>query len=188
MTLRIRRCKAGPDVPDAESGQPETRDILIVTGTCGVGKSSVCRAWAGRRHGAAIDCDAFRTWIRDSSLRRANGYQEVLLAKHAGLLAEDYLRMGLDVAIDNVWTPRGLDLLQEQLAGKGRVRVLWLNCSRDENRRRDSSRSPSDVMGGRVDELQAELETMRWPEYVIRMDTTALSLEQTVVRVQEFFG
>lgn len=156
------------------------KDILIVTGTCGVGKSAVCWGWAERRRGAAIECDRLRTWIRNPSLRIANGYQESLLARHAASLAEDYLDMGLDVAIDNVWTPDGINYLLDRLGSLGRIRVFWLNCSSEENHRRDEQRSPSDVMAGRVDELQAELERMVWPERVERIDTTGHSREETI--------
>ncbi len=155
-------------------------DILIVTGTCGVGKSTTCRRWAERRQGAAIDCDTFRTWIRNPALRTADGFQEPLLARHAALLAADYLAMGLDVAIDNVWTPAGLDFLRDQLSDRGRLRVFWLTCAADENHARDSRRSPSNVMGGRVDELQAELEGLDWPDYVVRLDTTGQTIDQTL--------
>jgi hypothetical protein len=163
------------------------KDILIVTGTCGVGKSAVCWGWANGRHGAAINCDAFRTWIRNPWLRAADSYQEPLLARHAASLARDYLKMGLDVAIDNVWTPAGLDHLQKQLTGKGRIKVFWLNCSSRENHQRDRQRSPSDVMEGRLDELQGELEGMTWPDYVTRLDTTGQSLEATIQTIEESF-
>jgi hypothetical protein len=163
------------------------KDILIVTGTGGVGKSTICWAWAGRRGGAAINCDFFRTWIRDRSLRMANGYQEELIAKHACALTEDYMELGLDVAIDNVWTPRGVALLTSRLRDKGRINVFWLNCSREENHQRDQHRSPSDVMNGRLDELQQQLEGMEWPDYVQRIDTSGLSLDETLDLIERSF-
>ena len=162
-------------------------DILIVTGTCGVGKSSVCCGWAERRQGASIECDTFRTWIRNHELRQAEGYQEQLLVKHATALAEDYLNMGLDVAIDNVWTPKGLALLHDQLHTKGTIRIFWLNCSSDENHRRDEQRSAPGVMGGRVDELQQELERMNWSEVVVKLDTSGQSLDETLDQIEASF-
>ena len=162
-------------------------DILIVTGTCGVGKSTVCWEWAGRRHGAAIDCDMFRTWIRNPLLRKADGYQMRLLAKHAGALAEDYLAMGLDVAIDNVWTPEGLERLRSRLDGKAWINVFWLNCLPEENHQRDQLRPSCAVMGGRIKELQKELEGMNWPDYVKRVDTTAQSLDETIEKIEKSF-
>jgi hypothetical protein len=162
-------------------------DILIVTGTCGVGKSSICWRWANLRQGAAINCDMFRIWIRNTSLQRADNFQEHLLAKHACALAKDYLAMGLDVAIDNVWTPKGLQFLQSQLSDRARINVFWLNCSPEENHRRDQLRSSPAVMGERVSELQKELEGMNWPDYVRRLDTTGLSVDQTIARIENSF-
>ncbi len=162
-------------------------DILIVTGTCGVGKSTTCWRWADQRLGATIDCDYFRTWIRNPALQVADGFQEPLLARHAILLAEDYLAMGLDVAIDNVWTPDGLEVLRRQLGDKARLRFFWLTCAPAENHQRDDQRSPGDVMGRRVDELQAELEAIAWPDYVIKLDTTGQTVTQTLQTIAASF-
>jgi len=164
------------------------RDILIVTGTCGVGKSTISRRWAGRRLGAIVDCDVFRSWIRNPALIRAEGFQEMLLARHAALLAESYMAMGLDVAIDNVWTPAGLAYLREQLQDKARIRVVWLRAASAENHRRDEERPPSDVQGARVDELQGELDALDWPDSVIRLDTTGQSVEETLDAIEALFG
>lgn len=163
------------------------RDILIVTGTCGVGKSTIARRWAGRRLGAIIDCDVFRSWIRNPALIRAEGFQEMLLARHAALLAGSYMAMGLDVAIDNVWTPAGLAYLQEQLQDRARIRVVWLRAASAENHRRDEERPLSDVQGARVDELQGELDALDWPDSVIRFDTTGQSVEETLCAIERAF-
>jgi len=42
-------------------------------------------------------------------------------------------------------------------------------------------------MKARVDELQAELEAMRWPDYVIKLDTTGQSLRRTLRVIEERF-
>jgi len=163
-------------------------DILIITGTCGVGKSTICTRWAERRLGAAIECDAIRNWIRNPALITADGFQERLLARHAALLAESYMALGLDVAIDNVWTPEGLDDLNHALGDRARVRAIWLTAAPAENHHRDHLRPPGDVMGARVDELQAELDALDWPAYVIRLDTTGQTVEQTLDAVDRTFG
>ncbi|MCU0522402.1 MAG: GNAT family N-acetyltransferase, partial [Anaerolineae bacterium] len=100
---------------------------------------------------------------------------------------EDYMAMDLDVAIDNVWTPAGLAYLQEQLQDKARIRVVWLTAAPDENHRRDALRPPSDVQGARVDELQAELDALEWPEAVLRLDTTGQTVEQTLDAIERAF-
>jgi len=49
-------------------------DLLIVTGTCGVGKTTLSESWAKRRRGASIHCDSFREWIWEKDLRRIDKY------------------------------------------------------------------------------------------------------------------
>lgn len=163
------------------------RDILILTGTCGVGKSTISWQWAERRLGATIDCDVFRTWIRNPALMNSDGFQEMLLARQAVHLAEDYMALGLDVAINNVWTPPGLTFLRGQLGERARLRMVWLTCAPAENHDRDKSRAPSDMMGKRVDELQAELDALDWPADVVRLDTTGQTVNETVVAIERLF-
>jgi GNAT superfamily N-acetyltransferase/adenylylsulfate kinase-like enzyme len=162
-------------------------DILILTGTCGVGKSTISWQWAQRRLGATIDCDIFRTWIRSPVLITADGFQEMLLARQAARLAEEYMALGLDVAINNAWMPEGLAYLRQQLADRARVRMVWLVCDAAENHERDQRRSPSDVMGGRLDELQAELDAFDWPADVVRLDTTGQTVDQTIATIEGYF-
>jgi predicted kinase len=161
--------------------------ILILTGSCGVGKSTLARRWAARRLGAAIDCDTLRNWIMDPALHTADGYQESLLARQSVCLAQAYMALGLDVAIDNVWTPAGLAYLRDQLGAQARLRMVWLTCASAENHERDLQRPPSDVMGDRVDELQAELDALEWPAGLIRLDTTGQTADETLAEIEALF-
>ncbi|MBN1248481.1 MAG: GNAT family N-acetyltransferase [Anaerolineae bacterium] len=170
------------------NAKPGLPDILIVTGTCGVGKSTISWEWSERRLGATIDCDTFRTWIRNPALITSDGFQEMLLARQSVHLARDYMALGMDVAINNVWTPTGLAYLREHLAGEARLRMIWLICTPKENRARDQQRCPSEVMGGRVDELQAELDALDWPDGVIRLDTTGQTVDETIAAIEDLFG
>ena len=70
---------------------------------------------------------------------------------------------------------------------RGRIRIVWLTCAPDENHKRDQGRSPSDVMGGRADELQAELDQIVWPECVIKLDTTGQTVEETIDTIEGRF-
>jgi hypothetical protein len=160
--------------------------VLIVTGTCGVGKSSVSRLWAGRRKGAVIHCDQMREWL-PCDLRRADRYQEALLVRLALKTAGEFMGMGLDVAIDNVWTPVGMALIHETLAPTTNLRAVYLRCDLTENARRDKLRSSSDVMGGRVAELDAELQTMAWPSCVVKLNSTSQTAEETAAAVEALF-
>ncbi len=90
-------------------------------------------------------------------------------------------------AIDNVWTPRGLEMLLARLGDKAGIRVFWLQCRPEDNRRRDHLRPPYDVMGNRVDQLRQELETMVWPSHVRVLDTTNHTIEQTIQTIDDSF-
>ena len=155
--------------------------LLLITGTCGVGKSTTAAAWAAARRGAAISGDEIRLWIRHKETRYANEYQQDAVARIAAAAAEAFIELGLDVAADFVWKPQTLRYLAERLRGKADVRMVWLRCERTENRRRDAERSADVVMGDRVDELLSELTAITdWPAELRRLDTTNLSLEEVL--------
>ncbi|MCF6284091.1 MAG: hypothetical protein L3K26_02735 [Candidatus Hydrogenedentes bacterium] len=83
---------------------------------------------------------------------------------------------------------RNIRMLQKTCFGsKSRLKMFWLHCSSEENHRRDKRRPSSAVMGGRVDELQAELEEMTWSDFLTKIDTTSYSLDQTVTVIEESF-
>jgi len=159
-------------------------NLLVITGTCGVGKSSVSRLWATRRCGAAISGDAIRYWIRDQNLRAARNFQDQLVVRTAVTAAQELLAQNLDVALDNVWFPPAMQLLKQALSPAAVMRFVWLQCGETENHRRDQLRSTGDVMGQRVDELRRELESQIWPDYVHMLDTSSFSCEETVQRVE----
>lgn len=157
------------------------RTVLLLTGTCGVGKTTTARAWATSRGGAHVNCDEIRNWIRSKPVRRDRGYQRDAVARIAATSAEEFLALGLDVALDFVWFPPTLRYLAERLSPVARVRMAWLRCEPAENRRRDAERPANVVMGARVDELLRELdEQTGWPEQLLRIDSTGRSVDQIV--------
>lgn len=158
---------------------------LIVTGTCGVGKTTTARAWAEARRGAHIAGDDIRWWIRDKAMRHAKEHQQDAIARIACTAAGEFLKLGLDVALDSVWTPGTLRLFQEQLSLLGEVKMVWLMCGADENRERDDGRDPRIRMGDRVDSLLRELLTHRdWPSELRRIDTSDLSVEESLALIE----
>jgi predicted kinase len=161
------------------------REILVLTGTCGVGKTTIARAWADKRAGAVVHADRIREWIRNAELRKASGYQEEVLARVSVTAAREFLALGLDVALDNVWTPSGIRILREEFREAGNLRFVRIRCEPSENHRRDQGRSRSDIMGQRVDELERELAAMNWPTYVTRIDTTGKSVAETVQMIEQ---
>jgi predicted kinase len=158
--------------------------VLLLTGTCGVGKTTTARAWAARRGGASVGGDEVRGWMRDLPVRRANDYQQALVARVCATAAEEFLTLGLDVALDFVWKPPTLRYLRDRLAPRADVRMVYLDCARAENRRRDAERPANVVMGPRCDELRAELDALAdWPAEMRRIDTTAMPLDAVLAEL-----
>lgn len=158
--------------------------VLLLTGTCGVGKSTIAAAWANARGGAHISGDEIRNWIRDGKARRANDYQQEAVAQIVAIAAEAFLGLGLDVALDFVWTPPTLRYLTCRLKPIANVHMVWLRCDAKENRRRDAGRPASVVMGDRVDTLRKELLAFDdWPEELRRIDSSGLSVDDVLVQI-----
>lgn len=155
--------------------------VLLVTGTCGVGKTTTSREWSTRRGGAHVRGDDIRVWIRSKELRRARDYQHEAVARIAATAAEEFIAQGMDVALDFVWLPSTLRYLSNRLSKVAKVRMVWLRCERAENRVRDAQRPPGDVMGERVHELQAELDAISdWPGELLRIDSSGKSVHHVV--------
>ncbi len=158
--------------------------VLLFTGTCGVGKTTTSREWSTRRDGAHVRGDDIRIWIRSKPLRRAREYQQEAVARIAGAAAEEFIGQGMDVALDFVWLPSTLRYLSKRLSPMATVKMAWLRCESAENRRRDAQRGPGDVMGERVDELQAQLDAITdWPVELMRIDSTGLGVDDVIARI-----
>ena len=163
--------------------------VLVITGTCGVGKTTTARAWAEARRGAHITGDDIRWWIRDKATRRENAHQQEAIARIACAGAIEFLKLGLDVVLDSVWTPTALRQFREALSAVGEVRMIWLMCDPSENHLRDDGRNPSIRMGDRVDTLLEELLAQAgWPAELRRIDTTGLSLEASLAKIEANFA
>lgn len=162
-------------------------DVLVLTGTAGVGKSTMARLWAERRRGVHVQGDQIRCWITDREISRSKGYQEQAVAEIAAYAAGRYMAQNLCVALDYVWTPAGLAYLKQTLGETARVRYVWIVCEAGENERRDQTRKGRSVMGPRVHELRGELEALQWPDYLTIMDTTRDTHEQTIARIEALF-
>ena len=161
-------------------------EVLVLTGACGVGKTTVARAWARQKQGAMVDCDYFTEWILKEDFPHWTREEEVFTAHLAAEVALAYLRFPMPVAIENVWSPVGLELLREKLAGDPLVQSLkfvWLECALPENQARDALRPESDRMGRRVGVVRQELRAHDWPDYVARIDSSGLSVAETLRKI-----
>jgi predicted kinase len=160
--------------------------VLFLTGTCGVGKSTTARAWATPRKGAHVSGDEIRLWIRDKATRHAHNYQQRAVATIAVTAAEAFVKIGLDVALDFVWTPSSLRHMAERLRPVADVRMVWLQCEPAENRRRDAGRLANVVMGDRVDSLRDELMALTdWPAELRRIDSSGRSVDEVLAMLND---
>ena len=92
----------------------------------------------------------------------------------------------MPVAIENVWTPHGLDKLKNDLENEFNdvnIKFVWLKCSLEENHRRDRLRLTENQMKDRVDIVNVELSEYKWPEYLNILDTTNLTVTETLDRI-----
>lgn len=158
--------------------RPAATQVLILTGACGVGKSTLSKAWARHHRGAVIECDWFTEWIHDPAFPHWTAAEEQFVALLSARNACTYLEYGLPVAIENVWFPPGLDRLRQEIWAErpqAEITCVYLFCQLGENHRRDQLRPPKDQMKDRVDIVHQQLFTTAWPEYVFPLDTTELN-------------
>ncbi len=165
------------------------KEILILTGACGVGKSTVSKKWAQLKKGAVIESDYFRNWIYNETYALFSKEEELLVADLTFVTAKEYLKHNMPVVIENVWTPFGLDKLKTDFQnefGDMPIKFLWLICDLEENHRRDRMRKTENQMKDRVAIVNAELSDYKWPDYLNILDTTTLTEKETLHRILEF--
>ncbi|MBS1518136.1 MAG: hypothetical protein JSS91_08605 [Bacteroidetes bacterium] len=163
-------------------------DVLILTGACGAGKTTVSKEWAIKKKGAAVECDYFTEWIYDDRFLRFTFEEELLVARISLNAAKEYLKLSIPVAVENVWTPIGIEYLHKEfsrLETVDRIRFVWLRCSINENHRRDRLRIPENIMGERVDIVNDQLNSYIWQDYVNIIDNTFLNVKETISEIEK---
>ena len=161
-------------------------EVLVLTGACGVGKSTIAKQWAKAKDGATIECDYFTEWIYQATFPRWTSEEEKFVASLTVVASREYLKYQMPVVIENVWSPLGIHQLVDSLRQYELVtslQVVWLRCAIDENHRRDQLRIPENQMKERVDIVNGELQSYSWPEYVRIIDSTSLSVEETMNKI-----
>ena len=162
-------------------------EVLILTGACGVGKSTISKEWAKLKKGAVIESDYFTEWIFNDKYERFKAEEEMLVADLTLVTAREYLKHNMPVAIDNVWTPTGLKKLKKAFDTEFEhldVKFVWLKCDLIENHRRDRLRKPENQMKDRVDIVNKELFGYDWPDFLAIIDSTNLSEKETLKSIE----
>ena len=152
-----------------------------------MGKSTISKAWARRKQGAVIEADYFTEWIYNTTFERFTREEEALVADLSFGVAKEYLKHGMPVAIEGVWSPHGLDILKghfEKERENTRLKFVWLYCDISENHRRDEHRVPEDQMKARVDIVNEELQGYEWGSYIHPVDSTGLTITETIAKIE----
>lgn len=162
------------------------KEVLILTGACGVGKSTIAKEWARLKKGATVDCDYLTEWIYNPEFPSWTLEEEKFVAKLTAKIALEYLHYGMSTSIENVWSPVGITILKNKIQAQLDidVKVVWLFCEISENHQRDQQRIPENQMKERVDIVNGELQNYEWPDYLEKLDTTDLSIGQTITLIE----
>lgn len=163
-------------------------EVLIITGACGVGKSTLAQAWAKHKNGATIECDYLTEWIYKADFPHWTVEEEKFVAETTLVLAQQYAKYGMPVAIENVWSPLGIQMLVDGLRKSPHIsstKVVWLYCALEENQRRDQLRKPENRMHERVAIVNQELQGYQWPDYVYRLNSDKLSVAETLATIEK---
>ncbi|MEL7269571.1 MAG: hypothetical protein AAGL34_08355 [Bacteroidota bacterium] len=161
-------------------------EILILTGACGVGKSTIGKLWAQSKKGVCIECDCFTSWIYDGHPITTAYFLEVepMVARLAWQSTKAYLDNGFSVAIENVWTPKGLRRLKDACDKNDvNAKFVYLTCGLQENKKRDQLRRNDCQMKERVALVRSELEAQNWPDFAHRLDTSGQTSETTLKQI-----
>jgi len=159
------------------------KNILVLTGACGVGKSTIGKLWAQSKKGVCIECDCFTSWIYDKHPVNTDYFLKVepMIAKLALQACKEYYENGFSVAIENIWTPKGIIQLKKAFDEDGvSAKFVYLTCDEKENKQRDQLRSNDCQMNERVAIVRSELEAYSWPSFVDSFDTNGRTSKETL--------
>ncbi len=164
--------------------------LLILTGACGVGKSTISKAWAQQENGAVVECDYFTEWMLGDQFESFSEEEASFVAEHAIASATLYLKNHISVAIENVWFPAEITKIRAQLKAvfpSIHVQCIRLYCSIEENHKRDQLRVPENQMKTRVDIVNAQLANSVWPSFVQHINSSNQTAEETLKQLNSLF-
>jgi predicted kinase len=164
--------------------------IAIITGPPGSGKTTVSKKLAETStKGAVISVDEIRhmiiggyrkAWLKDKESEE----QKILAIKNTCLLAKNFLEQGIDVFIDDVVTSESSLSLYKKLLNTN-FSIFLLLPSKEVLIKRDASRPEEAIMGKRAIELHEVFSSAKDKLNWQVIDTTSLSLEDTVREIMK---
>lgn len=176
--------------------------IVLLTGLCGAGKSTLARALAKNRERAVvIPIDDLRDFVVSGCADpTAEWTDETRLQfriahKSAARMAAEYADAGFDVFLDQLTFPEAArDEIEPYLGGHA-LTVLLLMPSVHEAQTRNATRRKNDpaligVLHDYIPWLREAWEPHlnRLPENWTQLDTSGESLEETVQRIESVLG
>lgn len=164
-----------------------SKEVLIITGACGVGKTSTATIWASLKQGAVIEGDYIRECLDEEDFPKWSKKEEKFITSLSTMMATEYLKKGMPVVIENVWSPESIEYMRNELFRFHDIKItsVRLLCDIEENHKRDQSRKPENQMGDRVDIVNEELNNHVWPSYTIELDTTKLSFDEVMAELSK---
>lgn len=160
--------------------------IYIISGTCGVGKSSVSHKLAEKyRLSAHINADDLYRMVVGGQIAPWNddGTYIKLLWTNINSIVENFIINGFVPIVDYVVFPEDLSFIKE-VTVKYRLKVKYIVLMADENtiKIRDESRTSENKMGDRSIELLKEFKEKDINERFI-INTSSKSIEETVLEI-----
>lgn len=159
--------------------------VLVMTGTPGVGKSTAARRLAASLPLCAhVGADTLQRMIQSGGEWPSSGTpaavaQLVLRTRHAGMLAASFAQAGIPAIVDDVITlPAQVEVLERELE-TCRFEVVGLTAAEEAVRSRDAGRHKrtAALYGGTEPRIRATI-AATW------IDTAGQSIDETVEAVR----
>lgn len=160
--------------------------IYIISGPCGVGKSSVANKLAQNyKLSSHINGDELYNMVVGGSVEpwKDDGQYLELLWSNINSLAVNFIKRGFTVVIDYVVFPEDLKLIKE-LKDRFQIKIKYIVLIAEAGiiRVRDSLRTENEKMGNRAVELLKEFEDKNIDDRFI-INTSLKSIDETVSEI-----
>ncbi len=170
----------------ATNKKNQNATIYLVTGPCGVGKSTIAKEIAKNvTRSALLEGDNIYHMVISGYIKpwEDDGAYLELFWDNVIALAENFLKRGITVVIDYIIYPEDLKKVVKRLKAK-HVEIKYTVLLADENTllNRDNERDINCQMGARSIELLKEFKNLNIDDQYI-LDTTGLSIEACMHRI-----